>query len=151
MLQESTMKRAFSVLLTLMLFAVGAQSAQAQEKAKSGTVRIEQVNVALFWSASLGGGTLSHKGQSYDFVVGGLGVGGVGASSLKATGEVYDMGRVTDFEGVYGQARVGYALADRSSGKLWLQNAKGVVLALKAERKGLALTLGADGVVVKFK
>ena len=75
----------------------------------TGTVRIEQVNVALFWSASLGGGTLSHKGQSYDFVVGGLGVGGVGASSLKATGEVYDMGRVTDFEGVYGQARVGYA------------------------------------------
>jgi len=107
--------------------------------------------VALFWSASLGGGTLSFQGKSYKFVVGGLGVGGVGASSLNATGEVYEMENASDFEGVYGQARVGYALADKSSGKLWLQNAKGVVLALKADRKGLSLNMGADGVVVKFK
>ena len=62
-----------------------------------------------------------------------------------------DMQRLSDFEGVYGQARVGYAMADQSSGKLWLQNANGVVLALKAKRTGLALRIGADGVVVKFK
>jgi hypothetical protein len=138
-------------VLALAVLAAGSQSALAQDKPKSGSVTIEQVNVALFWSASLGGGTLSHKGKSYDFVVGGLGVGGVGASSLKATGEVYELERPADFEGVYGQARVGYAVADRSSGKLWLQNAKGVVLALKADRKGLSLNMGADGVVVKFK
>jgi hypothetical protein len=139
------------VCLTLGVLAAGVHSAQAQKKPKSGTVTIEQVNVALLWSASLGGGTLTYKGKSYDFVIGGLGVGGIGASSLRATGEVYGLERVSDFEGVFAQARSGYAVGDESRGKLWLENPQGVGLALKADRKGLALTLGADGVVVKFK
>jgi hypothetical protein len=126
-------------------------TAGAQDKPKSGTVTIEQVNVAMLWSASLGGGTLTYKGKSYDFVIGGIGVGGIGASTLNATGEVYGLERVEDFEGVFGQVRKGFAIADEGGGKLWLQNTNGVVLALHAKRAGLALTMGADGVVVQFK
>ena len=50
----TTVKRALAVCLAIGVFAVGMQSALAQNKPKSGTVTIEQVNVALFWSASLG-------------------------------------------------------------------------------------------------
>ena len=137
--------------LALVVGAMGAQSAVAQKKPRSGTVTISQVNVALLWSASLGGGSLSYQGKTHEFVVGGLGVGGIGASSLEATGEVYGLSRLEDFQGVYVQARYGYAVGDQSAGKLWLENAKGVGLGLKADRVGLALTAGADGVVIKFK
>ena len=33
---------------------------------------------------------------------------------------------------------------------MWLQNPNGVYLRLKAKRRGLALSLGADGMLIKF-
>jgi hypothetical protein len=37
-----------------------------------------------------------------------------------------------------------------STGQLWLQNTKGVVIELKAKRTGLALSLGGDAVYINF-
>jgi hypothetical protein len=48
-----------------------------------------------------------------------------------------------DFEGVYGQARMGWAVGEQGKGQMWLQNSNGVYLRLKARRQGLALSLGA--------
>jgi hypothetical protein len=129
-----------------------AQSAQAQDaRTPSATVEIDQTQVALLFSGSLGGGTLHYGGQSYPFKIGGLGIGGIGISKVHATGEVYDLRDVADFGGVYGQARAGYALGKQSAGVLWLENPKGVYLKLQAQREGVMLTLGADGVVVRME
>ena len=117
---------------------------------KSGTVKIEQVQIAFIGSGNLGGGTLSYGGRKYDFTVGGLGVGGFGVSQMTATGTVYNLHNLGDFAGAYVQGRYGMALGDLSAGELALQNNKGVVLRLKAERKGLALSLGGDAVYIKF-
>jgi len=57
---------------------------------------------------------------------------------------------VNDFPGTYGQARYGAVVGTKSTGELWLENTQGVVLKLKAEREGLALSLGADAVYIKF-
>lgn len=118
---------------------------------QAGTVEIEQVQVAFLGSGNLGGGTLHFQGKSYRFSVGGLGVGGIGVSKMKATGVVYDMATIGQFAGVYGQARMGAVAADMSTGGLWLQNPNGVVLSLSARRKGLALSTGADAVVIDLK
>ena len=64
---------------------------------------------------------------------------------------IFRAARPEDFEGVYGQSRYGYAMGDESKGKLWLENPNGVVMALKAQRSGLALSAGVDGVVIRFK
>ena len=133
------------------IFMLGSPLATAQSRPVSGTVTISQVTFALMWSANLGGGTLTFQGRTHDFVIGGLGIGGVGASAFKATGQVYGLRNASDFEGVFGQTRSGYVVGEKGKGKLWLENNNGVVLALTPERKGLALSLGADGVVVKFK
>jgi hypothetical protein len=122
----------------------------AGDLVKSGTVKIEQVQIAFIGSGNLGGGTLSYGGQKYDFTVGGLGVGGFGVSQMTATGTVYNLHNLSDFAGAYVQGRYGMALGDLSAGELALQNNKGVVLRLKAERKGLALSLGGDAVYIKF-
>jgi hypothetical protein len=125
-----------------------ATDALAQELKKSGTVRIEQVQIAFIGSGNLGGGTLQFGGKSYDFTVGGLGIGGIGVSRITATGTVYDLKDVAHFPGAYVQARAGFAIGEASAGKLWLKNSHGVVLELKAEREGLALSLGGDAVYI---
>ncbi|TDQ82986.1 hypothetical protein A8950_1268 [Dongia mobilis] len=132
------------------LGVVGAAGLARADLAASGTVRIEQVQIAFIGSGNLGGGTLQFGGQSYGFTIGGLGVGGIGVSKIEATGTVYNLNRVEDFAGAYIQARYGLAVADISTGQLWLQNTSGVGLALKAERTGLALSLGGDAVYINL-
>lgn len=129
---------------------VAAAPAWAQQYVQSGTVRIEQVQIAFIGSGNLGGGVLNYGGHQYDIEVGGLGIGGIGVSRMVATGIVYNLNDVRDFAGGYVQARYGLALGDLSSGELFLQNAKGVALRLKAERSGLALSLGGDAVYIGF-
>jgi len=132
-------------------FALGlAVPASLPAQQRSGTVTIDETQVAFIFSGQIGGGKLEFQGRSYDFKIGGLGVGGFGASQIKAFGEVYSLNRVEDFAGVYGQARTGYAAGFQGGGNLWLENPNGVVMSLKTEREGLMLTLGADGVLIRW-
>jgi hypothetical protein len=126
-------------------------AAFAQERVKSGTVEIEQVQVAFIGSGNVGGGTLNFQGKIFRFTVGGLGVGGFGVSKMQATGEVYNLKELRQFPGAYGQARYGFAAADKSGGEMWMQNPNGVLISLRAKRTGLALSLGADAVYIDFK
>ena len=134
----------------VMLALCSQLSASADDLVRSGTLTIEQVQIAFIGSGNLGGGTLSVGGRKYDFSIGGLGIGGFGYSEIKAYGTVYNLKNLADFAGGYVQARYGAALGSKSTGQLWLQNAKGVVLELKAERTGLALSLGGDAVYIDF-
>jgi hypothetical protein len=107
--------------------------------------------VAFIGSGSIGGGTLKYGGKSYPITVGGLGIGGIGASHLTASGSVYGLTQREDFAGTYVQIRTGWALGDQGRGSLWLQNGNGVRIKLKTRRQGLQLSLGADGVLIGFK
>ncbi|MFO1153898.1 MAG: hypothetical protein U1E42_09590 [Rhodospirillales bacterium] len=114
----------------------------------SGYVDMHEVQVAYIGSAGGGTGTLTFQGQTYPFSVAGLGVGGIGISTIDAKGEVYSLNRVSDFPGAYGQGRYGLAVGTASAGDLWLKNPNGVVMHLKAKREGLMLSLGGDAVVI---
>jgi hypothetical protein len=138
------------VLLGAMIGPSLAPSAMAAELNKSGTVQIKQVQIAWIGSANLGGGTLQYGGRSWRFTIGGLGIGGFGISEITATGEVYNMTDIGQFPGAYLQARAGFAIGNVSAGELWLQNSSGVVLHLKAERVGLALSLGGDAIYIRM-
>jgi hypothetical protein len=63
---------------------------------------------------------------------------------------VYNMRNLRDINGVYAQVRSGWAIGEQGRGKMWLQNSNGVYLKLQAHRQGLALSLGADGMVVRL-
>jgi hypothetical protein len=126
----------------------GAQTAPAPRPA--GRVSIAQTQLAFIGSAAVGGGKLFFHGRTYPFTINGLGIGGIGASKINATGEVYHLARVSDLAGVYGQVRLGWALANQGDGRLWLQNDKGVVLRLRTKRKGLMLATGADAVRIQL-
>ena len=138
--------RALAAGLLLALAIAGPSG--ADDLKKTGTVRIEQVQIAFIGSGNLGGGTLQFGGKSYDFSIGGLGIGGIGVSKITATGNVYNLDKLAYFPGAYVQGRYGMAIGDVSTGKLWLKNSHGVVLELQADRKGLALSLGGDAIYI---
>lgn len=144
-------RNALAVIAIAVTAAGMVAGASAEELEKSGTVHIEQYQVAFIGSGNLGGGTLSFQGQNYPFTIGGLGIGGFGVSKITAGGTVYNLNELSDFEGAYGQARTGFAAADKGSGTLWLQNQKGVYMKLASKREGLALSLGADAIYIDFK
>jgi hypothetical protein len=120
-------------------------------KQPDGTVDMNQVQAAFIGSGGGGSGTLYYKGQSYPFAVGGLGIGGIGASTINAQGEVYGLNKVADFSGAYAQGRYGFAFGNKSAGDLWLQNDRGVIMHLKAKRTGLMLSLGGDAVIISMQ
>ena len=143
----------FALVLSAVALAIACLTggpASAEDLKKSGTVTIEQVQIAFIGSGNLGGGTLKFAGRTYDFTIGGLGIGGFGISKIKAVGTVYNLKDASDFPGTYVQGRYGIAIGSASTGELWLKNTRGVVLQLKAEREGLALSLGGDAVRIKF-
>jgi hypothetical protein len=120
-------------------------------KTPDGTIEMHEVQAAYIGSGSGGAGSLSYRGVEYAFEVGGLGVGGIGLSTIEATGEVYNLRDLGQFPGTYGQARYGFAIGTASGGDLWLQNEAGVILHLKAKRTGLMLSLGGDAVVISMR
>ncbi|HXJ82663.1 MAG TPA: hypothetical protein VMS64_28745 [Candidatus Methylomirabilis sp.] len=119
-------------------------------KAVDGTVDMKEVQAAYIGSGAAGTGTLFYRGKEYPFQVGGVGVGGIGLSTVDAAGEVYNLTSLTQFPGTYGQARYGFAIGTSSAGDLWMQNEAGVILHLKAKRTGLILSLGGDAVVISM-
>lgn len=131
--------------------ALAAPAIAQPHRVKSGTVSIEQVQVAFFGSGNVGSGTLHYEGRNYRFSVGGLGVGGFGVSKMEAYGDVYNLKELRQFPGAYGQARYGAAYGDQGKGEMWLENTNGVMIDLKTRRQGLAVSLGADAVIIDFK
>jgi hypothetical protein len=139
------------LMLTTGAALLGAAVPVASEANEpSGSVTIDETQLAFIFSGQIGGGQLYFRRQSYDFKIGGLGVGGYGISNLRAVGEVYGLKRIADFPGAYAEARQGWTIGRAGGGHLWLENPNNVVLHLRTAREGLMLTLGASGVVISM-
>jgi hypothetical protein len=78
-------------LVILCLCSAGVLAQSARPSHPSGSVSIHQVQVAFIGSGAVGGGTLYFRGRSYPFKLGGLGIGGIGISTLDAAGSVYNL------------------------------------------------------------
>ena len=120
-------------------------------KTVDATVDMTEVQAAYIGSGATGNGVLTFRGKNYPFDVGGVGVGGIGLSTVDATGEVYNLRDVAQFSGTYGQARYGFAIGTASAGDLWMQNEAGVIMHLKAKRTGLMLSVGGDAVLISMR
>ena len=139
-----------NVLVTIVCVVMMAWAGTALAQEPSGTVTIDEYELAYIFNGTMGGGTLSFKGNTYNFKIGGLGIGGIGASHISASGEVYNLRDVATFPGTYVQASVGYAATNQGEGHLWLQNQNNVQLHLITSQQGLGLTAGADGIVINM-
>ena len=57
-------------------------------KTPDGTVDMQEVQAAYIGSGAAGTGVLTFRGKDYKFQVGGVGIGGIGLSTVDAAGEV---------------------------------------------------------------
>src|SRR5689334_23080493 len=122
-----------------------------QGMSPDGTLEMHEVQAAYLGNAGGGSGTLFYAGNAYPFTIAGLGVGGIGASTIDAAGDVYNLPNLSRFPCSYAQGSYGFVIGNMSRGDLWLQNGSGVVLHLKAKREGLMLTLGGDAMVINMQ
>ena len=138
-----TMHRNVIGIMEAACVALASTTAIAKEK-PSGTLRLSGKSVSAGVGWSWGHGTLNYKGKSYRFKVDGLEVGAVGASSISATGNVYHLRKVADFNGTYAAAAAGAAVGGGAQASA-LRNQNGVVIHLKATSRGVELKAGVDG------
>ncbi len=150
-MQRKAFRRGFgwaAVTAAVLTVILGAP-AWAQQP--SGTVMIDEYQLAYIFNGNVGGGKLYFQGNVYDFKIGGVGIGGIGASHIMATGEVYNLTDISQFPGAYVQGSLGITFTDAGQGHLILQNRNGVTLRLRSSQQGLGLTTGADGIVIRME
>jgi hypothetical protein len=136
-----------AVAVTFLAFPV---LGQAQENGlPTGELTLSGGAVAAGIGFSWGSGTLAYKNKTYKVKITGLDVGDVGASSVDATGDVYNLARLADFNGTYVAAGAGAALAGGGS-IVTMENGNGVVVQLRSQQIGLRLTLAASGITMSI-
>ena len=123
--------------------------AQAAEKPDA-TIRISSGSVAAGIGWSWGKGTLTYKGKDYPLSVKGLSIGKVGITKATASGEVYHLKTLKDFDGNYTAAGAGITLAGGRSA-VTMTNQNGVRVRVISTNRGVDITLGGGGVELRIK
>jgi hypothetical protein len=139
-----------SVVGALALLVASARGDDSK-KTPDGTVEFSGGSVAAGVGYSWGGGTLTYKGMKYPISVKGLSAGAsAGATSLTASGSVYNLTKLADFEGNYTAVSTG-ATVGGGAAVITMRNQNGVVIDGVSTTQGLKLALDSAGVSIKLK
>jgi hypothetical protein len=143
---NNKLKKLGLLLLVLTLIAGFAQAAEKPDA----TIRLSSGSVAAGIGFSWGKGTLTYKGKDYPLSVKGLSIGKVGITGATASGEVYHLKSLKDFDGNYTGVGAGITLAGGRSA-VTIKNQNGVRVRVISTNRGADLTLGGGGVDLKIK
>lgn len=108
------------------------------------TARSAAVGVGFVWGA----GTLEFQGQRYPVRIDGMGIGAAGLASVTARGAVYHLQQLDDLNGQFTALGAGVEIG-RGANRLRMRNAKGVVIDVTAEGKGIQLGIGPRGITLQ--
>jgi hypothetical protein len=148
-MQRGRIAWAVLALLAVATFLAGPARAD-EDKAPDATLTLSEGSVAAGVGWSWGHGTLNFQGQSYPVKVDGLSVAEVGITKANATGNVYNLKSLADFDGVYAAAGA-EGTAGKGAGVSSLRNSKGVVINLKSETKGANIKVAGEGLKLKLE
>jgi hypothetical protein len=141
------MYRKLLVVAAVLVLALSVAPAQAQKA--DATISIDVNTAAVGLGASWGRGVVTYGPQTFAFKVRGLNVLTAGLQKLQANGQVFNLKAIDDLEGTYHKAdKAGITFIKKGDIGLVVQNDKGVVLNLKAVKKGLELDLVSEGLTV---
>jgi hypothetical protein len=134
----------YALVLVVGLALCGLASAK-EEKKPDATLKLTEGQVALGIGWSWGKGELTYKGKKYSFKVDGITVGDIGITKAEAEGKVYNLKKLSDFEGSFTSAGAEGTLG-LGAGATAMKNEMGVVVHLLPKTKGVNLKLAAGGV-----
>lgn len=107
---QMIMKRILE-LMTVAVLSLGLSVAQAQEETPDATLKLSTGSVAAGIGFNWGSGTLTYQGKTYPIDVKGLSIGDAGISKIEASGKVYNLKKLDDFNGNFTAAEVGVTAA----------------------------------------
>ncbi len=137
-------------LLLLVLGVMTGLTQGAKEEKPDATIRLSGGGVAAGIGFSWGKGTLIYKGKDYPISVNGLSLGKVGITSATASGDVYHLKKLEDFDGNYTGVGAGMTLAGGRSA-VTVKNQNGVRIRLISTNRGVDVSVAKGGVEMKLK
>ena len=140
----------FWVALAVLAISAFVAPAWAEDKMPDATLTLSEGSVAAGVGWSWGNGTLNYKGQTYRVKIDGLSVAEVGITKATASGTVYNLKSIDDFDGVFAAAGA-EGTAGKGAGVSSLRNSKGVVINLKSETKGANIKIAGGGLKLELE
>jgi len=145
----NNMLKKIGLVLLVLGVITGFTQAAKQERPKA-TLQLSGGSVAAGIGFSWGKGTLTYKGKEYPISVNGLSLGKVGITGASASGEVYNLKKLKDFDGNYTAAGAGMTVVGGRSA-VTMSNQNGVRVRLISTTRGVDVTLGGGGVEMRLK
>jgi hypothetical protein len=142
--------RRITGFMTVAALGLALTAAQAKDKTPSATLRLSGGSVAAGVGVDWGSGTLTYQGRHYPVAVKGLSVGDVGVTSIEASGKVFNLKRLSDFNGNYTAVDATLTAAG-GAGVAAMKNQNGVTVELVSTTRGVEIGLGGSGVEMKIK
>ena len=143
-------RRAAVLAGILLTWFSGAGRAEDPLGPVSGMLRLESDSVAAGIGVSWGKGVLTFDGVDHAFSVSGLSVADVGVSRVTATGWVYGLQKLEDFNGTYEGVTLGVAVGGGGE-VVAMRNENGVYIKMRAGQQGLRLSLAAKGTTLRLE
>jgi hypothetical protein len=137
-------------LVLLVLGVITGFTQAAKQERPNATLQLSGGSVAAGIGFSWGKGTLTYKGKDYPISVNGLSLGKVGITGASASGEVYNLKKLKNFDGNYTAAGAGMTVAGGRSA-VTMSNQNGVRVRLISSTRGVDVTLGGGGVEMRLK
>ena len=148
--REEAEMRALRVLAMIGVLGVLLSVAQAAAEQPDGSITLSGGSMAAGVGITWAKGTLYFKGKTYAVEASGLSVADLGATHLKATGMVYNLKNLADFDGNYTAVTAG-ATVGRGVSAGMMMNQNGVRIVGVSNTEGVKFTLAAAGVSLKIK
>ena len=124
-------------------------TARAADEKPDATLQFNGGSAAAGVGVSWGAGVLDYQGRSYAFKVSGLSVGAVGLTQASASGEVFHLTKLDDFDGTY--VAVGAGLTVAGGGAVAaMKNQNGVTIQVKSTTQGAKVVIGGSGVSIQL-
>ena len=139
------------IILLIALNAMTGFAWAAGKQAKpDATLQLSGGSFAAGIGFSWGKGTLTYKGKDYPVSVNGVSLGKVGITGSSATGEVYNLKKLRDFDGHYNAGGAGMTVIGGRNA-VAMKNQNGVQVLLASTARGVDVTLAGGGVDMKIK
>jgi hypothetical protein len=133
------------IVATTLCLPLWVSTARAADEKPDATLEFNGGSAAAGVGVSWGAGVLKFQGKSYPFKVNGLSIGSVGVSQASASGQVFNLKKLDDFNGNYVAVGAGLTVAG-GGGAAAMKNQNGVTIRVKGTTQGAKVTIGGSGV-----
>jgi hypothetical protein len=142
-----------AVLSLVLAVTTGFTQAATHHSKPDATLRLSGGSFAAGIGFSWGSGTLTYKGKDYPVKVKGLSVGKVGITSSSASGEVFNLKHLQDFNGHYNFGAAGTRGVTLGSGRAGtiMSNQAGVIVRISTTQQGVNVNATGGGVDMQLQ